>query len=134
MDIQTIPDLALRVVLHTSTRAARSQAPHEATKTQLLLASECMNPTIFNWAKAMTISIKRKLTKCKKTKLKQFGYESILVSFFLERLPKFQRQEVILPMPPPTEPRMTRWAALMPRAGGGQQMSWRPDFFDSLRR
>ena len=32
VDIHTIPDLALRVVLHTITRAAGSQAPHEATK------------------------------------------------------------------------------------------------------
>ena len=28
---------------------------------------------------------------------------------------------------------MARWAALMPRAGGGQQMSWRPEFFGWLR-
>ena len=27
-----------------------------------------------------------------------------------------------------------RWAALMPRSGGGQQMSWRPEFFRWLRR
>ena len=29
---------------------------------------------------------------------------------------------------------MARWAALMPRAGGGQQMSWRLDFFGWLWR
>ena len=28
---------------------------------------------------------------------------------------------------------MAHWAALMPRAGGGQQMSWRSDFFGWLR-
>ena len=33
VDIQTIPNLALKVVLHTITRAAGSQALHEATKT-----------------------------------------------------------------------------------------------------
>ena len=33
VDIQTIPYLTLRVVLHTITWTARSQAPHEATKT-----------------------------------------------------------------------------------------------------
>ena len=43
-----------------------------------------MNPTLFNWAEAVTINIKRQLTKCKKTKLKQFGYGAILVLFFLE--------------------------------------------------
>ena len=28
---------------------------------------------------------------------------------------------------------MARWAALMLRLGGGQQMSWRPEFFSWLR-
>ena len=59
VDIHTIEDLALRVVLHTITRAAGSQAPHEATKAQLLLADECMSPTLFDWATAVTTNIKR---------------------------------------------------------------------------
>ena len=61
--ISTIPDLALRVVLHTITRAAGAQAPHEATNTQLLLASECMGPRLYDWATAVTINMKRQLTK-----------------------------------------------------------------------
>ena len=65
VDIHTIPDLALRVILHTITRAAGSQAPHEATKAQLLLALECMTPLLFVWATALTIKMKRQLTKCK---------------------------------------------------------------------
>ena len=89
VDIHTIPDLALRIVLHTITQAAGSQALHEATKTQLLLASECMSPLLFDWATAVTINMKRQLKKCKQAKLKQFGYGSILVSFILERLPIF---------------------------------------------
>ena len=32
LDIQTIPNLALKVVLHTITRIAGSQAPHEAKR------------------------------------------------------------------------------------------------------
>jgi len=57
VDIQTIPDLALRVVLHTITWATGSPTPHEAMKKQLLLTSECMNPTIFNWEEAITMNI-----------------------------------------------------------------------------
>ena len=65
VDIHTIPDLAVRVVLHTITRAAGSQAPLEATKAQLMLALECMRPLLFDWATAVTINMKRQLTKCK---------------------------------------------------------------------
>ena len=70
VDIQTIPDLELRVVLHTITRAAGVQALHEATKTLLLLAVDFMAPTLYNWAKAVTINMKLQLTKCKNDKLK----------------------------------------------------------------
>ena len=101
VDIHTIPDLALRVVLHTITWAAGSQAPHEATKAQLLLASECMSPLLFDWATVVTINMKRQLTKCKQAKLKQFGYGSILVSFILERLPIFQGQGAAVADPIP---------------------------------
>ena len=59
VDIHTVQDLALRVVLHTITRATGSQAPHEVTKAQLLLAAECMSPTLFDWATAVTKNIKR---------------------------------------------------------------------------
>ena len=90
VDIQTIPDLTLRMVLHTITRIAGSQAPHEEKNTQFLLAVDWLTQIIYNWAEAMTINMKRQLTKCKKTKLKKFSYGSILVSFFLERLPIFQ--------------------------------------------
>ena len=61
VDIQTIPDLALKVVLHTITRAMGSQAPHEETKTQFLLAVDYLEPTIYNWAEAVTINMKCQL-------------------------------------------------------------------------
>lgn len=36
--------------------------------------------------------------------------------------------------PVPREPRMVCWAALIPREGGDQKMSWRLEFFGWLRR
>jgi len=57
-----------------------------------------------------------------------------VVSFFLERIPLFQIQRAVVADPFPQEPRMARWAALMPRGGGGQEMSWHPEFFIWLRR
>lgn len=89
VDIPTVPDLMLRVILFTITRDAGVQAPHEVSKNHLLLATECLNPTIFDWATTVTTNIKRQLTKCKRGGVKQFGYGLIVVSFFLERLPIF---------------------------------------------
>lgn len=101
VDIATIHDLALRVILFTITCAAGVQAPHEASKNHLLLAIECLSPTIFDWATTVTTNIKRQLTKCKRGGVKQFGYGSIVVSFFLERVLFFQYQGAVVADPLP---------------------------------
>lgn len=82
--INTIWDLTLKAILFTITRAARVQAPHEAIKNHLILATECLSPTIFNWDATVTTNIKRQLTNCNRADTKQFAYGSIVVSFFLE--------------------------------------------------
>ena len=38
------------MILFTITRSAGVQAPHEASKNHLLLAIECLHPTLFDWA------------------------------------------------------------------------------------
>ena len=48
---------------------------------------ECTEPRVFNWSDTVLHSMKRKLTKCKRGDLKQFGYRSLSVSLFLERVP-----------------------------------------------
>ncbi len=88
VDIPTVQDLTLRAFLFTFTRDVGAQAPHEAMKNHLLLAMECLSPTIFNWASAVTTNMKRQLTKAKQGKLQLFGYGSILVTFFLECVPR----------------------------------------------
>ena len=119
VDIVTIPHLVLRVVLFTITRTTGIHAPHEANEKLLLLATECLQPTLFDSASVVTTNIKRQLTKCKHDDNKQFGYGYIIVSFFLERLPIFRIPGGIVADPVPREPRLARWAPLMPRGGGG---------------
>lgn len=48
IQIFTINDLSLWVLLFNITEAAGTQSQHEATKTQLRLAQGCLNPTMFN--------------------------------------------------------------------------------------
>lgn len=69
VDIPTVPDLTIRALLFTITRAVGAQAPHEATKNHLILATECLSQTVFNWASAVTTNMKRQLTKAKQGKL-----------------------------------------------------------------
>ena len=50
----------------------------------MVYALDAMGPTIFNWDEEFLVTFKEKLTKCCHGELKQFGYGTILVSFFLE--------------------------------------------------
>ena len=66
VSIPTVRDIVLRTILFMVTRAAGSLANYEASKTHLMLALDCLEPTVFDWATAVTNNIKRQLTKCKR--------------------------------------------------------------------
>jgi hypothetical protein len=76
--------------------------------------------------------MKKQLTKCRSGGLKQFGYGSILVSFFLERVPVLCLQ-VEWGIPTPQDLRMKRWVDLMARHATGPIVKYNDVFFDWLR-
>jgi hypothetical protein len=77
-------------------------------------------------------SIKKKLTKCRRGDLKKFRYGSLLVSFFLERVPIF-RLQVEWNLLGPRDPRMLRWCQLMARHVAGPIVKYDDIFFDWLQ-
>jgi hypothetical protein len=87
-----VQDLTLRTILFTIARMVGSSAPHMEIQSYFQYIIECTEPRVFNWADAVLRSIKKQLTKCRGGELKQFGYGSLLVSFFLERVPVFRLQ------------------------------------------
>jgi len=76
--------------------------------------------------------MKTQLKKCKKGDLKQFGYGSILVSFFLERVANLFLQ-VEWGIPVLWDPRMKRWCDLMAWHVVGPIVKYTDVFFDWLR-
>jgi hypothetical protein len=79
-----LQDLTLCTILFT---IAGISAPHMALQRYFQYAIECTEPRVFNWADVVLHSIKKQLTKCRWGDMKQFGYGSLLVSFFLEWVP-----------------------------------------------
>lgn len=112
--IPKVEDIVLCAVLFMVTRAASSQAQHQASKTHLRLALECLNLTMFNWAETVTTKMKRQLNNCCRGETKQFGYRSILIPLTLEQVLALQLQDMVLEAPKPREPRIARWAHVMP--------------------
>ena len=77
--------------------------------------------------------MKKQLTKCRTGQLKQFRYGSILVSFFLERVPLLCLKNVDWGVLAPQDPRMRRWVDLMARHVGVPTVTYGPTFFQWLR-
>jgi hypothetical protein len=87
--IRGVRDMTLRTILFTIAQMEGSASPHMALQSYFQYAIEFTEPRVFNWCDGLLRSMKSQLTKRKNGDLKQFGYGSILVSFFLERVPHF---------------------------------------------
>jgi hypothetical protein len=87
-----VRDLNLRTILFTISRMVGSSTPHMALQSYFQYAIECTEPQVFNWADDVLRSMKKQLTKCRQGDLKKFRYGSLLVSFFLERVPLLRLQ------------------------------------------
>jgi hypothetical protein len=127
-----VRDLTLRTILFTIARMVGSSAPHMALQSFFQYAIECIEPRVFNWADVVLRSMKRQLTKCRRGNLKQFGYGSLLVSFFLERV-SLLRLQVEWNLLAPRNPRMLRWCQLMARHVARLIIKYDDTFFDWLR-
>jgi hypothetical protein len=123
-----VTDITLRTILFTIAQMAGSAAPHMALQIYFQYALECVKPRVFNWANAVLRNLKKQLTKCRRGNLKQFGYGSLLVSFFCERVLVYRLQADWL-FPGPRDPRMLRWCQLMTRHVTGQIIRYDDCFF-----
>ena len=85
----------------------------------MLYSVEAMAPTVFHWAEALLVVFKKQLTKCIHGELKRFGYGTIIMSFFLERVPLL-RPQVAFNELRERDSRMLQWVEVMAHHGGGR--------------
>ena len=111
--IKSLVDLPLRTVVYTIGRAVGTRAAHLTSRSHMLYALLCMEPTIFNWCEGMLACMKSQLNKCKKGTLKQFGYGAVVVSFILQWVPHMRPQVTITRLDP-EDSRMLAWVTSMP--------------------
>ena len=81
--IKSLVDLRLRTVVYTIDGVAGTRDAHLTGRSHMLYALQCMEPTIFNWCEGILVCLKIQLNKCKRGRLKQFGYRAVVVSFIL---------------------------------------------------
>jgi hypothetical protein len=127
-----VTDITLHTILFTIAWMAGSAAPHMALQSYFQYAIKCTEPRVFNWDNAVLRSLKKQLTKCRHGDLKKFGYGSLLVSFFCERVPMYRLQDE-WHFPGPRDPWMLRWCQLMARHVTGPIVRYDDLFFGWLQ-
>jgi hypothetical protein len=73
----------------------------------------------FSWGLTLHARMITQLDRCWATGTGEFVFGSILVAWFLERVPML-RPWVLLEAPGAREPRLRRWSAILVRHGGGE--------------
>jgi hypothetical protein len=66
-----------------------SAAVHQASRAQINCAVQCMNAQIYDWSTTLLENMKRQLTDFRQRRHRNFGFGTILCSFFFERVPCF---------------------------------------------
>ena len=100
----------------------------------MFYAVECMRPIIYDWSTTLLSNMKHQLSECKEGRVWNFGFSSILSTFFFERVPGLSPR-VDVPLHGVRDLAQRRWADAMRRLGGGRVANPYPaDLFPWWRR
>ena len=116
--IADIQDFTLQVLASTIVRLSGSSGLHMATRNQMRVAVDCFRGALYDWFSGVLPIMKRQLFDCRRGKRKNFGYASILVAFFFERVPAMS-PTIPLQVRHPRQPRLSRWGDIFLCQGGG---------------
>jgi hypothetical protein len=132
--VGSVTSLTLQAILSLIGRITGLTAVHQATRAQMNCAIQCMNAQIFDWSTTLLEVMKRQLTDCLQREHRNFGFGTILCSFFFERVPCFSPRMTVRGHLA-TFPAVCIWAALLLRQGGGRTVeAFNDDFFAWLSR
>ena len=130
----SIQVLGLKAILLTLSRIAGLASLHQASWPLMFYAVECMRPTVYDWSIALLSNMKQQRSDCKMGRVRNFGFNSILSTFFFERVPRLSPR-VDVPLHKVRDPSQRRWADAMHRLGGGRVSNPYPaDLFSWWRR
>lgn len=121
--------MALSSIAYYLVRMSGTMAQHIISCPLIYYALECTRPMIYDWCTRLLASIRTHLMTCKVGQKKNFGYGSLICSFFFKRILTLAPR-VSLPPSPMREPQMRRWTLLWYCLGGGPPRHYNEDFFN----
>jgi hypothetical protein len=126
--ISGIDAMLHRCVAAMIVRVYGSRATHRISGGELMLMERVVvGREWFAWGVTLHAQMIAQLDHCRSTGKGEFMFGSILVAYFLERVPML-RPRVLLEAPVVREPRLRRWSQILVRHGGGEgghYFTWR---------
>jgi hypothetical protein len=118
--ISAIDVLLHRCVAAMIVRVYGTRAPHQISGGELILMERVVvGRERFAWGLTLHAQMVAQLDCCRSTGRGEFAFGSILVAFFLERVPMLWPR-VVLEVPAVQEPHMRRWSQILVCHGGGE--------------
>ena len=112
--IRKITNLSLQAIVLLIGRITGSVALHQASRAQMNCVVQCLNAQFFNWSTTLLECMKRKLTDWCLWTHRNFGFGTIMCSFFFERVLSFSPR-VVVRGNQASLPTVCRWEVLLPR-------------------
>jgi hypothetical protein len=127
--IWAISNLSLKFIVLVLTRIIGSASLHQASRPLMFYSLECVRPIVYNWRTSLLTNMKGQLKESKQGGKKNFGFASILCSFFFEQVLGLGPRVEILPRGP-RDLAMAQWIEVMRQKGGGRVVTpYNDDFF-----
>ena len=74
--------LGLKAIILTLGRIVGLSSLHQASRPMMFYVVEFMRPTVYDWSTALLVNMKHQLNECKMGRVRNFGFSSILSTFF----------------------------------------------------
>ena len=84
---KSIQVLGLKAILLVLSKIVGLDSLHQASQPLMFYVVECMRPTVYDWSATLLSNMKQQLSDCKMGRVRNFGFGSILSTFFFERVP-----------------------------------------------
>jgi hypothetical protein len=97
LPIRVIENLSLKIIVLVLTWISGSASLHQASRPLMFYVVECLRPTVYDWCTSLLANMKSQLMDCKQGRKRNFGFASILCSFFFEWVPGLSPRVEIIP-------------------------------------
>jgi hypothetical protein len=84
LSIRAINNLSLKIIVLVLERITRLESLHQESRPLIFYSVECFLSMVYNWCTSLLTNMKRELTDCKQGRKRNFGFTSILCSFFFD--------------------------------------------------